>query len=407
MPSHELATIRRSFPAVAPVGGPAPTSARQHMPVKQSTGSTLVLDDIIDAELLDHETTAPSKAGLNGYDVVDAEVFEVDLPWSGVPCADSLEGEVVDPVVVVAELFDDPFSVLRNTRRQGCQHCAITRHARLLGVAGALGFMLATGCSRSDNTEMSPAVPVVEAPEPSPNGTAVPRRTGQGVASASTSSDTTEVRLSDTSEPSGGIATSTTAAQSVSELSDQTAAANAASFYNSAYPSPPVTDPESTATNHSSHDGLSSDPDNRNDPSGESGSETRVGPSAGLSALQEYETLRPYLTELLPDIEGHAWQLAALIGERFPEGERGSALAVAWCESRWGADERSFDPNWPDAGWLQINRFWHEERATTAGYTWDQVRLELPVNVEMAVDIWEEAGWGAWTCSKVLPKDRW
>lgn len=407
MTGHELATIRRSLPAAAFVGGKAHPSLRDHLPVKQASVSTLVFDDIIDAELLDCETTAPCQADRYAQDVVDGEAIDADLHWLDGAGTDSLEAEVIDPDVVVAELFDDPFAVLRNARRQGRQHCTITRHARLLGVAGALGFMLATGCSRSDSTEMPPGAAAVETPAPSPDGTAVPRHTGKGVASAPKSSDPTEVAHADTLMPLGDIESSTTTAQSFSEVSDQTAAANASTFGNPAYPSSPITGPESITTYDSSHDGPASDPDRGSEPSGEPGSETFVNLSAAQSAVQEYEILRPYLTELLPEFEGHAWLLAALIGERFPEGERGPALAVAWCESRWGADERAFDTSWPDAGWLQINRFWHEERAAAAGYTWDQVRLELPVNVDMAVDIWEEAGWGAWTCSKVLPEDRW
>jgi hypothetical protein len=124
-------------------------------------------------------------------------------------------------------------------------------------------------------------------------------------------------------------------------------------------------------------------------------------------AIDEYEAIRPYLNEILPEIEPYAWSLASMIGELFPSHERGPALAVSWCESRWGADVRAFDPEWPDAGWMQINRFWHEERAASAGFNWDKVRLDMSSNVEMAQAIWADSGWDAWTCKKVLPSNGW
>ncbi len=94
--------------------------------------------------------------------------------------------------------------------------------------------------------------------------------------------------------------------------------------------------------------------------------------------------------------------LIGLVTEGFPASAWGPALAVSWCESRWGGDQLAFAEGHPDAGWFQINRYWHEERARSHGWTWEQVRFDMTINVAMAVEIFTESGWGAWTCNSVL-----
>ena len=96
-----------------------------------------------------------------------------------------------------------------------------------------------------------------------------------------------------------------------------------------------------------------------------------------------------------------------MIGELFTSRKRCPALAVSWCEFRWGADVLAFDPEWHDAGWMQINRFCHEERAPSAGFNWDNVRLDMSSNGEKAQVIWADSGWDVWTCKIVLPSNGW
>jgi len=85
-------------------------------------------------------------------------------------------------------------------------------------------------------------------------------------------------------------------------------------------------------------------------------------------AIDDDKAFCPNLHLLLPEIEPFAWNLASKIGKLSPVGQRGAALAVSWSESRLGTDRRAFDPEWTDAGWMQINRFWHEERAPSTGF---------------------------------------
>jgi hypothetical protein len=117
------------------------------------------------------------------------------------------------------------------------------------------------------------------------------------------------------------------------------------------------------------------------------------------SARREYEALRSPAMEPGSNVPE---ELISTVVNIFPSAEWGRALAVSWCESRWGADKLAFDQGHPDAGWFQINRHWHEQRAAQLGWSWDQVRLDLAVNVTLAVHIWQESGWGAWSCSSVL-----
>ena len=124
-------------------------------------------------------------------------------------------------------------------------------------------------------------------------------------------------------------------------------------------------------------------------------SPTNGGSELTLNELRSLRVTTPP-AELAPK------QLVEAITLMFPAGVRGEALAVSWCESSWGTDPAAFAAEAEDAGWMQINRFWHEERALSHGWKWDQVRLDIQINFAMAVEIWSEFGWSAWTCKKIL-----
>ena len=70
------------------------------------------------------------------------------------------------------------------------------------------------------------------------------------------------------------------------------------------------------------------------------------------------------------------------------------AYAVINCESRHNRLAISATGDW---GLFQLNRYWQERRANRMGYDWSEMR-EVRPNVAVATAIFEEQGWGPWSC---------
>ncbi len=87
---------------------------------------------------------------------------------------------------------------------------------------------------------------------------------------------------------------------------------------------------------------------------------------------------------------------------RFYFGNRGAstsdqerAVRVARCESGLQPTAR----NGQFTGLFQLGRGYHEGRAARLGYSWDQM-WEAGPNIQVAADLWAEAGWGPWSCAR-------
>lgn len=73
--------------------------------------------------------------------------------------------------------------------------------------------------------------------------------------------------------------------------------------------------------------------------------------------------------------------------------DKEDAIEVARCES-------SLNPratNGVHYGLFQISRTYHEARARSLGYTWDEM-LQAGPNSHVAASLWAEEGWGPWSC---------
>jgi len=73
-------------------------------------------------------------------------------------------------------------------------------------------------------------------------------------------------------------------------------------------------------------------------------------------------------------------------------------LRVAWCES--GYDFDAVGDRGSSLGWFQIQPKWHLWRLGAVGEELDPLLLFNPVvNAKVAWHLYQEAGWGPWSCS--------
>jgi soluble lytic murein transglycosylase-like protein len=88
-------------------------------------------------------------------------------------------------------------------------------------------------------------------------------------------------------------------------------------------------------------------------------------------------------------------QAAVTISATFGD-HANEALAIAQCES-------SLNPNAVSRGnygLFQINAV-HKGLVASMGYSWDQI-LDPGVNTAVAKRLYDEQGWGPWSCKRVL-----
>lgn len=76
------------------------------------------------------------------------------------------------------------------------------------------------------------------------------------------------------------------------------------------------------------------------------------------------------------------------------EGNR--AIQVAKCESGLNPAARSGQY----MGLFQLGNY-HRARAARLGFTWDQM-LQAGPNIAVAYDLWQEQGWGPWSCKRAI-----
>jgi hypothetical protein len=88
-------------------------------------------------------------------------------------------------------------------------------------------------------------------------------------------------------------------------------------------------------------------------------------------------------------------QAAVTIANTFRDNAN-DALAVAQCES--GLDAGAVSNG--NYGLFQINAV-HKGLVASMGYSWDQI-LDPGVNTAVAKRLYDEQGWGPWSCKRVL-----
>ena len=90
----------------------------------------------------------------------------------------------------------------------------------------------------------------------------------------------------------------------------------------------------------------------------------------------------------IPRAEVH--QLTCLVVHHFPPGERMTALAVAWGESRHNPSARNDSRPWREQsyGYFQININAHDITEEQA--------LDPEFNVRFAAELWRQYGWSPW-----------
>ena len=54
--------------------------------------------------------------------------------------------------------------------------------------------------------------------------------------------------------------------------------------------------------------------------------------------------------------------------------------------------------NGDHAGLFQIARYWHEQRFTRRGWSWEQDAFDAERNAAIAYELWSDSGWGPWSC---------
>jgi len=130
--------------------------------------------------------------------------------------------------------------------------------------------------------------------------------------------------------------------------------------------------------------------------------DTGRAPEGALSAALP-GIIVPLARDGVPDVTVAEWpdvltreqvaDAARLAG--WPEDLIPELLTVAWCESRFhrkviGDHGRSF-------GLMQIQPQWHLGRIEALGYTVEDL-LDPVVNLEVALDIYNDTGWSLWSC---------
>lgn len=78
-------------------------------------------------------------------------------------------------------------------------------------------------------------------------------------------------------------------------------------------------------------------------------------------------------------------------------GDEDQMVSIAWRESRFECDANN--PSSSAAGLFQTLRL-HEPRAEALGLTWEQVSSECWASIELAYDLWSDAGTTPWRLTR-------
>lgn len=116
-----------------------------------------------------------------------------------------------------------------------------------------------------------------------------------------------------------------------------------------------------------------------------------IGTAASTSAVRREPASA---ASSLPD--GRIGELRALVMRIF--GRQGpNAVRVADCETGGTWDPAVVNSS-GHTGLFQISPEWHAWRAEALGYTWADMRTAEP-NIRVAKHLYDEQGWGPWTCA--------
>lgn len=125
-----------------------------------------------------------------------------------------------------------------------------------------------------------------------------------------------------------------------------------------------------------------------------------ISPSASMRTPPPVPTPSPSpQPQIAPKSAASDQSVPARVAAAWPGNDR-EAIAVARCESGNFRHDVVFGPTTGRAGELgvmQILPRYHRHRWTSRGWT-DQDMFVPERNVRVAWGIWQESGWGAWTC---------